>query len=88
MSYKFNTVLLLMAEYGKTMIPLKEISEKYLGLTPKTAHYRAKDHQLPFNTFQVGNNAQAPRMVHIEDLALFIEKQQKEAQNEWDKMNC
>ncbi len=77
-----------MAEYGTTVIPLNEVCEKYLGLTPQTANYRASTHQLPFNTFRVGKTNKAPRMVHIEDLAHYIEEQQKHAQSEWDKMNC
>ncbi|WP_212716783.1 pyocin activator PrtN family protein [Zooshikella ganghwensis] len=51
MAFKLNTVLLLMAEHGKTVIPLNDVCEKYLGLNPQTATYRASTHQLPFNTF-------------------------------------
>ncbi|WP_206196770.1 pyocin activator PrtN family protein [Zooshikella ganghwensis] len=40
-----------MAEHGKTVIPLNDVCEKYLGLNPQTANYHASTHQLPFNTF-------------------------------------
>lgn len=70
-----NTVFLLMAEFETASIPLSDVCEKYFGMKPATADKKAALGQLPIPTFRAGESQKAPRMIHIQDLADYIEKQ-------------
>lgn len=71
-----------MAEHETATIPLADIAEKYLGMKPATADVKAGAGQLPIPTFRVGVTQKAPRMVHISDLADYIDTKRKEAKEE------
>ncbi|HIB1682310.1 TPA: pyocin activator PrtN family protein [Salmonella enterica subsp. enterica serovar Muenchen] len=77
-----NTMFLLMAEFETPTIPLSEIAERYLGMKPSTADKKASCGDLPLPTFRIGNTQKAPRMVHVSDLAEYIDNQRKEAKKE------
>jgi hypothetical protein len=79
-----KTVFLLMAEFEAATIPLSAIAEKYLGLKPATAETHARTARLPFPTFRMGESQKSPRLVHVEDLANFIDTRRKEASEEYD----
>lgn len=77
-----NTLFLLMAEFETSTIPLADISERYLGMLPATADKKAGCGALPIPTFRIGDSQKAPRMVHVSDLAEFIDKKRSEAKEE------
>ncbi|MBG6248354.1 MULTISPECIES: pyocin activator PrtN family protein [Symbiopectobacterium] len=77
-----NTMFLLMAEFNTATIPLSDIAERYLGMKPVTADGKAGAGKLPIPTFRIGDSQKAPRMVHVKDLADFIDKRRKEAAEE------
>ncbi|MGL5343651.1 MAG: pyocin activator PrtN family protein [Plesiomonas sp.] len=79
-----KTVFLLLAEFESPIIPLSAISEKYLGLKPATAETKARASELPFPTFRAGEGQKAPRVVHIEDFAIFLDARRKSAQEEFN----
>lgn len=81
-----NTMFLLLAEYETQSIPLAAIAEKYLGMRPATADKKAGCGDLPIPTFRLLNSQKSPRLVHVSDLAEFIDKRRKEAKVEWEKM--
>lgn len=81
-----NTSFLLLAEFETTLIPLSGIAEKYLGMKPSTAENKARTGELPFPTLRIGESQKSPRMVHVEDLAAFIDRRRKEAQEEHAKL--
>ena len=81
-----NTRFLLLAEFETTLIPLSGIAEKYLGMKPSTAENKARTGELPFPTLRVGESQKSPRMVHVEDLAAFIDLRRKEAREEYSRM--
>lgn len=74
-----NTMFLLMAEYESATVPLSQICEKYFGMKPFTAERKAAENKLPIPTFRTGDSQKAPRMIHIADLADFIDKQRSES---------
>ncbi|HFD7738008.1 pyocin activator PrtN family protein [Serratia marcescens] len=80
-----NTMFLLMAEFGTATIKLAEISERYLGMRPATAEQKAAEGKLPIATFRVGSSQKAPRMVHVQDLADYIDQQRKDAKAELER---
>ncbi|CDZ85405.1 TPA: pyocin activator PrtN family protein [Citrobacter koseri] len=77
-----NTMFLLMAEFETSTIPLSVIAERYLGMRPSTADKKAGCGELPIPTFRIGNSQKSPRVVHVKDLADFIDSQRKAAKEE------
>ncbi len=73
-----NTVFLLLAEFNTAVIPLSDMSEKYFGMKAESAERKAATCKLPIPTFRAGDTQKAPRMVHIQDLANYIDQQRKE----------
>jgi hypothetical protein len=82
-----QTMHLLMMEYGgRALIPLDELAEKLLGLSIDTAKRRAGLCDLPFAAVRYGNSQKSPYLVHLQDLANYIESICSVARNEWCKM--
>lgn len=82
-----NTIFLLMAEFETASIPLSDVCEKYFGMKPATADKKAALGQLPLPTFRAGESQKAPRMIHIQDLADYIEKQRAAGIEVFRQMN-
>ncbi|MGB5118834.1 MAG: pyocin activator PrtN family protein [Providencia rettgeri] len=81
-----NTVFLLMAEFETSQIPLSIVAEKFLNLTPSYADRQATLGKLPFPTYR-DDSQKAPRMVHISDLAEWIDSRRNEARSEFNDIN-
>ncbi|EAM7070443.1 pyocin activator PrtN family protein [Salmonella enterica] len=77
-----NTLYFLMAEFETVTPALADISEKYLGMKPRTAEDKAVLGKLPLPTFRVGDTQKAPRLVHLEDLANHIDKMREESRKQ------
>jgi len=82
-----NTTFALMARFESATVELKNISQEFLGITPKTAEQKAKVCDLPFPTFKLRESERSPTLVKLEDLGAFIDKQYKEAREEWESVN-
>ncbi|AST68985.1 pyocin activator protein PrtN [Kosakonia cowanii] len=76
-----------MAEFETASIPLSYVCEKYFGMKPATADKKAALGQLPLPTFRAGESQKAPRMIHIQDLADYIEKQRAAGIEVFRQMN-
>jgi len=74
-----NTMFLLMAEYETATVPLSQVCEKYFGMKSATAERKASENRLPIPTFRTAESQKAPRMVHIADLADYIDQQREES---------
>ena len=74
-----NTMFLLMAEYETATVPLSQVCEKFFGLKSAPAERKASENKLPIPTFRTADSQKAPRMVHISDLAEFIDRQREES---------
>ncbi|MDW5502935.1 pyocin activator PrtN family protein [Pseudomonas lundensis] len=79
-----NTMFLLMAKFNDANIPLADIAEQYMGMSAQMADRKATEGSLPIHTYRIGVSQKAPRMIHVKDLADYIDKQRKEAKEEWD----
>ncbi|TOQ09135.1 pyocin activator protein PrtN [Vibrio parahaemolyticus] len=66
---------------------LKQISQEFFGITPKTAEQRAKARNFPIPTFKLRDSERSPTLVKIEDLANHIDRQYEQAKNEWQLVN-
>ncbi|WP_272529223.1 MULTISPECIES: pyocin activator PrtN family protein [unclassified Providencia] len=80
-----NTVFLLMAEFETSQIPLSVVAEKFLNLTSSYADRQAALGKLPFPTYR-DDSQKAPRMVHISDLAEWIDQQRNIAKKEMKQL--
>ncbi|MDE1715793.1 pyocin activator PrtN family protein [Chromobacterium amazonense] len=78
-----NTSFLLLARYESPVVPLEQICADYLNLSAKKAQEMASLNKLPFPTFRMNDSQKAPRLVHLSDLAEFIDKQRVDAKNAW-----
>lgn len=82
-----NTIFMLMAEYnGKAAVELKDVCDKF-GLNSKTANERASRSALPVPVFRLESSQKAPWMVHLTDLAAWIDRSRNEAAAEWAKLH-
>ncbi|MDR0219491.1 MAG: pyocin activator PrtN family protein [Enterobacteriaceae bacterium] len=81
-----NTALLLMAEFGTSQIPLSDMAERYLKMTPGTAERKANEGKLSLPTYKLADSQKSPRIVHVNDLAEYIDKQREIAVKEVERM--
>ena len=75
--------LALMSLYHAPHVPLREISERYFGLSYEEAARRAGRNALPVPTFRLTDSQKAPVMVSCEDLGNYIDKRRDEAAKAW-----
>ncbi|WP_368925507.1 pyocin activator PrtN family protein [Proteus mirabilis] len=76
-----NTVFLLLAEYETSQIPLSVVAEKFLSISPSWADKKANLGELPFPTYR--DNQKSGRLVHVSDLAEWIDKKREVAKAEF-----
>ncbi|NBN74801.1 MULTISPECIES: pyocin activator PrtN family protein [Proteus] len=79
-----NTVFLLLAEYETSQIPLSVVAEKFLSISPSWADKKANLGELPFPTYR--DNQKSGRLVHIVDLAEWIDKKRETAKQEFEHL--
>lgn len=72
--------LLLIQFSNRVIILIEEIAELYLGVSVNTAKRKAKIGELPFPVFKMSQSAKSPYVVHIDDLAKYIENKAIEAE--------
>ncbi|KGY07704.1 pyocin activator PrtN family protein [Vibrio sinaloensis] len=82
-----NTNFALLARFESPTVELKQISQEFFGVTPKTAEQRAKACDFPVPTFKLRDSERSPSLVKIEDLAAYIDKRHKEAKQDWLSVN-
>jgi hypothetical protein len=82
-----HTVFLLMAIHNDAVLPLSVVAEKYLAMSPRRANEMAAAGTFPIPTFRLRRSQKSPRMVHLQDLANWIDKQRQEAVKQWHRSN-
>ncbi len=80
-----KTLYLLLARFESPVVQLKEISDEFLGLSPKNAEEKIKSGDIDLLTFKLRDSAKAPTMVHLEDLARFVDDKHLEAKMVWKR---
>jgi hypothetical protein len=77
-----------MVQYGGPVIELKRVHEIFGFNTPEAATKAANAGDIPVPLFKVRESNKAPYMIHIEDLANYIDAQRSNAAKEqagWSK---
>lgn len=82
---KNRTVFLLMAQYEKPLVELSKVAGDYLGISAKVAAERASARSLPFPTQRLAASQKSPWLVHVDDLAEYIESRRGVAKREWER---
>jgi hypothetical protein len=82
-----KTSYLLMARFESPTVALKEISEEFFGITAKTAQQLAKAGNFPVSTFQLRDSEKSPVLIHIDELAEYIDQQRNQAKEVWQSVN-
>lgn len=82
-----NMTFALLARFNTPTIPLKEICQEFLGITPKTAEQKAKACNLPFPTFKTLKSERSPTMVNVQDLGNYLQKEYEQGREEWESVN-
>ncbi|MEG0280328.1 MAG: pyocin activator PrtN family protein [Morganella sp. (in: enterobacteria)] len=78
-----NTVFLLMAEFETSQIPLAVVAKKFLNMTESYADKKANLGELPFPVYRDTTSQKAVKMVHINDLAEWIDSARELARKEF-----
>ncbi|MBI6547827.1 pyocin activator PrtN family protein [Xenorhabdus lircayensis] len=81
-----NTAFLLMAEFETSQIPLSNIAERYLKMSPGTAERKANEGKLDIPTYKLNDSQKSPRIVHVNDLAAYIDQQRARAVQELERI--
>lgn len=64
-----NTNFALLARFESPTVELKQISQEFFSITPKTTEQRAKACDFPFPTFKLRESERSSTLIKIEDLA-------------------
>lgn len=80
-----RTAFLLMAQYEKPLIPLEAAAADFLDISPRLAKERAAAGTLPFPTMRLADSQKAPRFVHVDDLAKWIDETRADARKQWER---
>ncbi len=81
-----NTAYALFARFETPTILLSDVCEEFLGLSFKTAQYRANKGSLEIPTFKLTDKTSSPHLVHVDDLAQLIDEQRRKAKAEWQSV--
>lgn len=79
-----NTAFALLARFESPTVPLEEICVEFFGLEKDKAYQQANLNKLPVPTFRAGSQ-KSPRLVHIDDLAKWLDEQRTAARVEWEQ---
>ncbi|WP_018693549.1 pyocin activator PrtN family protein [Algicola sagamiensis] len=78
-----KTAFILLAQYERAVVPIEEISETYFGCNRNTAIAKAKAGTLPVPAFRCGESQKNQWVIHLSDLAEFIDRQREIAKEDW-----
>ncbi|MCT7942419.1 pyocin activator PrtN family protein [Shewanella holmiensis] len=77
-----NTAFLLMAQFNKAVIPIKDICDEYFGLSEATAKNYAAAGKLPIPAFRAGKSNKSTWMVNVTDLAEYLDQLRDQAKKD------
>lgn len=80
------TINVLTARYGMNpLVELDKIAEEFLKMSIATARRKANNYDLPFPVIRLGNSQKSPYVVHITELAKYIDNLTEQATARWEK---
>lgn len=82
-----KTITMLFAQFEKPTVRLDEISREYFGLAPNQAKRLAATGELPVPAFRLGA-AKSPWLIHLDDLATYLDKQRQQAKKDHQNLSA
>src|SRR5690554_3310893 len=83
-----NTLFLLMAEFdGQAEVSLDDLCPKYTGLEVAKAKREAARQSLPFPARRATRSQKSGWLVHLQDLASYLDTERARARKEWEAIN-
>ncbi|SEQ48291.1 Pyocin activator protein PrtN [Amphritea atlantica] len=83
-----STALMLMLQYGSPTVELRTICHLFGFKDEYEANRAASEGRLPITVSKLRDSQKSPYLIHVEDLATFIEQQRQrgaEEQASWTK---
>lgn len=80
-----NTAFALLSRFESPTVRLEDISEEYFGMKKERAYELAALNELPVPTFRASPSQKAPRLVHVDDLARWLDAQRARAREQWER---
>lgn len=74
-----NTAMLLMAQYGRAVVPAALVATDYFGLTADKFLRKVAAGHIRLPLVRMADSQKAARGIHISDLAAYIDKARDEA---------
>lgn len=83
-----NTFYMLMAQYGKAIIPLDKVCEDYFShLSPEKFLRKALTGEIRLPIVRVEASQKAAKGIHLTDLANYLDDQRTKAIKEFESLN-
>ena len=79
-----TTLFMLMAQFNSTAVAVNQCAHLF-GLSEREAMNRASANKLPIPTFRMRESQKAPLLVHLADLASYMDRQRLLASDAWQK---
>lgn len=80
-----NTAFALLARFESPTVKLEDICDEFFGMARDKAYQKASLNELPVPTFRASESQKAPRLVHVDDLAHYLDQQRAAARAEWER---
>lgn len=80
-----NTAFALLARFESPTVKLEDICEEFFGMGRDKAYQHAALNNLPVPTFRASDSQKAPRLIHVDDLAKWLDEQRATARQEWER---
>ncbi|KJF92523.1 pyocin activator PrtN family protein [Photobacterium angustum] len=75
-----STFAALLTKYdNQILVPLSVVCEEFLGVNYRVARRQYANNRLLIPVVRLSNSQKAPLLIHLEDLACFIELQRSRA---------
>ena len=85
---QMNTVFLLLAQYGRTIVPAEDVRRDYFAhMSPEVFARRVAAGEVPIPVVRMGDGQKAARGFHLNDLATYIDQQRAAAVKEFEQIN-
>lgn len=74
-----NTVLLLLAQYQRAVVPLDTVATDYFSISPEKLARKIALGQIRLPVVRMSDSAKSARGVHVTDLAAYIDRARADA---------
>ncbi len=74
-----NTAMLLMAQYGKAIVPAADVAHDYFALATDTFLRRVGAGEIRLPLVRMTGSQKSARGIHVNDLAAYIERARQQA---------